>query len=382
MSVVSRQTGRRWAVVAAGVAVLVWLLATASTLGAWVGGVRSEPLSAVMNPQVLLRRAWDSSSVPHYGLAESRGGLAFPDLPRLGDLPAQLGGTTRLRVWWSGPTAWRVDVPTVTGEQGVYGGPQTVLWDYEESRLTRVVGAPSLRLPRADDLLPPQAARRLLAGVDDRDLVEVVAGQAPIAGRRTQGLRIVPADPRSTIGAIDIRLETVSGLPLAVTVVDASGRTALESRFVELELAAPDPVTLQVPAAPGAVHDTATAPDLVSRIERSGAWVLPDQLADLPASEPVVGGAATYGTGLVRFVVLPLSPRLGARVVEATRSEGSALSLPGGEARLITSGPVTVVVARGADGEHAYLISGLVTSALLSDAARSLFAAPPPQRAP
>jgi hypothetical protein len=384
MSVVSGAARRRWATVAAGVAVLLAAPTAASAVADRIDAVRGRHGLVPADPASLLGDALASASVPHQGLAESRGGLAVPDVPRLGDVAAQLGETTRLRVWWSGPDAWRVDAPTLTGERDTYGGTELgfpVRWDYEDLRLTAVVGDPPLRLPREDDLLPPQVARRLLSGVGPADVLEP-APQDRVAGRRTVGLRIVPADPRSTIGAIDVQLEPASRLPLAVTVRDPAGRTALDSRFVDLALTTPDPAVLKVPAAPGASREQENAPDLVSRVLRDGAWALPDRLAGLPASEETVGGAAAYGTGLVRLVVLPLSPRLGARVLDATRAGAVVRTLPGGEVQLLTSGPISIAAARGSNGEHLYLISGLVTTDLLADVAGALFADPPPRRVP
>ncbi len=383
MSVVSGAARRRWATVAAGVAVLLVAPAAASAVTDRIDAARGQGVVSA-DPASLLTGALASAAVPHQGLAESRGGLAVPDVPRLGDVAAQLGETRRLRVWWSGPDVWRVDAPTLTGERDTYGGTglgSPVRWDYEDLRLTEVVGDPPLRLPRDDDLLPPQVARRLLAGVGPADRLEPAPADR-VAGRRTVGLRVVPADPRSTIGAIDVQLEPTSRLPLAVTVRDAAGQIALDSRFVDLDLASPDPAVLQVPAAPGASREQEGTPDLVSRVLRDGVWALPERLVGLTASQEIVGGAATYGDGLVRVVVLPLTPRLGARVLDATRAGAVVRALPGGDVQLLTSGPISIAAARGDDGEHLYLISGLVTADLLADVAGALFADPPPRRAP
>ncbi len=379
MSVVAGQTRRRWAVVAAGIVLLVLAPPTASTLvnsvRTWAAGGTSQGLDT----RATLEAALASTGVAHVGLAESRGGLAVPDLPRFGDVADRFGERTRLRIWWASPEAWRVDTPTATGEQGVYGGQAIVVWDYEENRLVDLVGDPPLRLPRPDDLPPPQATRRLLAGVGPTDRVEALA-PSWVAGRRASGLRIVPSDPRSTIGSIDVRLDAGTYLPLALTVRDAGGQTALDTRFLEIDLRVPDPATVRAPSAPGIPRQAETAPDIVTRIDLQGPWQLPDRLAGLGASEPIVGGAATYGAGLVRFVVLPLPSRLGARVLDAVRA-APPVPVPAGQARLVAAGPVGVLAVRGADGEHTYLISGLVTTDLLGDAARTLLADPPPPRA-
>ena len=384
VSVVTQQTRRRWVVVAAGIAVLLSLPVATSTGASLVAGLGEG--GAVPSPAVLMKRALASESVAHSGLAESSGALGLPDLPQLADVAAALGGTTRTRVWWVRPHSWRVDVLTSTGEQGVYDDRgRTVLWNYEQARLTEVVGSSTIRLPRADDLLPPQAARRLLSGLGPKDHVAALPGRRSIAGVRAAGLRIVPADRRSTIGHVDLWLEPNRGLPVAIEVVDTRGTTALRSRFLELDLTAPPAARVRVPAAPGAAHDISDAPDLAARIQQFSdqrQFELPDRLAGIGTSAPIVG-AGTYGTGLVRFVVLPLPGRLAEQVLDAARNGGGAdLDLPGGEALLVSSGLINLVVAQTADRRRSYLLTGLVSDSLLTTATGELFQMPTPQRFP
>ena len=403
VSVVVRRSRRRWGAVALGVAFLLALpTATSSTL-AWAAS-RSRSTEATA---VLVQRVLASDARPYSGLAEIRGGLSLPDLPRLGDLVARLGGTTRARVWWAGPTSWRVAQLSLTGEQATYrSGDRLVQWDYEQSRLTDVVtlptgqaggagsgaggsgtsGAASIRLPRTDDLLPPQAARRLLAAVGPGDRVDPLPGARLVAGVAAQGLRVVPGDPRSTIGHVDVWVDPGSGIPVQLTVVDRHGATALTSAFLDLSQAPPPAQDVAIPPAPGTVHDSTTTPDLASRIQQVGPWQLPPTLAGLPASSPVVGGTATYGSGLTRFIVLPLSGRLSGAVFGAAHDGGAgAVKLARGDGLSITSGMLSLVVARGTDGEpgdpqHAYLITGLVSASVLADAAQQLLSHPPPRR--
>jgi hypothetical protein len=400
VSVVTRRSRRRWGAVALGVAVLLALLTATSSTLAWAAA-RSR---STQPAPVLVQRVLASAARPYSGLAEIRGGLSLPDLPRLGDLVARLGGTTRARVWWAGPPSWRVAQLSLTGEQATYrSGDRLVQWDYEQSRLTDVITlpsdsaagpgsvtggsrAPSVRLPRTDDLLPPQAARRLLAAVGPGDRVDPLPGARLVAGVSAQGLRVAPGDPRSTIGHVDVWVDPGSGIPVQVTVVDTRGATALTSAFLDLSQESPSAQDVAIPPAPGAVHDSTTTPDLASRIQQVGPWQLPPMLAGLPASSPVVGGTATYGSGLARFIVLPLSGRLSGAVFGAAHDGGAgALKLARGDGLSITSGMLCLVVARGTDGDpgdpqHAYLITGLVSASVLADAAQQLLSHPPPRR--
>ena len=129
---VASQTRRRWALVALGLAALLAVPTVLPSVRASVAGATG-PAEGEDAEQVL-RRALGSEAVAHSATAETRGTLGLPDLPSLGGVAGLLGGTTRTRVWWSSPQAWRVDTTTTTGEQGDYGvGDAVVTWDYERS---------------------------------------------------------------------------------------------------------------------------------------------------------------------------------------------------------------------------------------------------------
>jgi hypothetical protein len=363
--------------VAAGVAVLLCLPVATSTASSAIHSLTSS-YAPVPAARELVEKALRSTSVQYTGLAQSTGALGFPDLPQLGDVAAQLGGTTRTRVWWAGSQAWRVAAISPTGEQDIYQhDAQTVLWDYEQARLTAVVGTSPVRLPRADDLLPPQAARRVLGGLGPDDQVTSRPGHRMVAGVRAVGIRIKPGDPRSTIGHVDLWLDPDNGLPVAIEVLDTRGVTAIRSAFLDLSFRAPDAGTLKVPSPPGAIHDVSAAPDLAARLQRFTFFHLPDHLAGLAASTPIVGGTGTYGSGLVAFAVLPLPGRLAGQVLSATRSGGGVdLKLPEGQALLVSSGLVNLVVVRSDDSRRSFLLAGLVSSDVLKQATQELLQLP------
>ena len=374
MSVVSGLRRRRWAGVSAGAAALVAALALGPSFTTGSAGDGGRPA-----PRALMASALGSAAVSFDALASSRGTLGLPDLPRFGSVAALLGGTTRARVWWSSPTAWRVDVVSVTGEQGTYGtddGVQT--WDYERNEVVQVLGEPGARLPRADDLLAPQATRRFLAGVGDDDRVVALADTV-VSGRAAYGLRVLPADPRSTIGRADVWVDRASALPLRLRLTSRGGEVALDTRLSDVHLGAPASAVLTPPLPAGARVDVEVAPDLVAAIDQTPRFALPDSLAALPVSRSLLRGTATYGTGLVRFSVLPLPRRTARDVLANARSAGAAaVEITGGEAVTISSSLLNAVVARGSDRQHSYLIAGLVGADVLTTAARELLADPPP----
>ncbi|MGI8519438.1 MAG: hypothetical protein ACR2MC_02305, partial [Actinomycetota bacterium] len=105
---------RRWTIVAA-VTVVAALVP---------GALRLLPASeATVSGPGLLRRVLASAGVSYSGLAESSAGLSLPDVEGAGRLAAMFGEQTRMRVWYEGPTLWRVDELTPIGERDLYRDP-------------------------------------------------------------------------------------------------------------------------------------------------------------------------------------------------------------------------------------------------------------------
>jgi hypothetical protein len=373
VSVVSRLARRRWVVVVAGTALV---FAAPSLAGAAASvAARATSRDATPAPQQLLHRVLASASVAHQGLAESRGTLGLPDVRQFGDVAALLGGTTRERVWWGGPDDWRVARLLTTGEQDLYAaGPGAVVtWDYERNLRRTTVGADDVRLPRPDDLLPPQAARRLLGHLGLGDRVTALPG-GRVAGHETVGLRVVPGSAQSTIGSVDVEVDRPSGLPVAVTVRDRQGAAAFESSFLDVDLTAPAVADLAAPMPAGARTEVQDAPDIVALVDRYARGALPSSLADQPRTPGVVRGTATYGRGLARFVVIPLPPDVGDDVLAAARLRAPVKNVPGGQVVVLDAGIVTAAVAAPDAGRLDYLLAGLVTPPVLASAGQALLA--------
>ena len=373
VSVVGVAGRRRWLAVAAGIAVLV---AAPTVVPTAVGAIDALNAAPAPTARALLASALRSETVPFQGLAQSRGSLGLPDLPGFGELASLLGQTTRLRAWWASPTAWRVDTITTTGETGTYGvGDLVVAWDYERRELATSLAAVPVRLPRADDLLPPQATRRLLGSLGPKDEIGGL-GAKRVAGRLAHGVRIRPGDPRSTLSRVEVWIDG-SGLPLELSAFAADGSAALVSRFLDLRLTDPDAGVLTPPSPPGVEMNQTSDPGIERLLLRPGEGVLPDTLAGLPLSTVALGGGATYGRGLVRVTVLPVPHRASERLFREARKAGATdLTMPRGEAILTTTTMLNAALARGQHREQAYLITGLVTSALLEQAAAALVTDP------
>jgi hypothetical protein len=375
MSVATRGTARRW-----GLA-LVGLLAVGLAPPAWA---RLPADESSLSPQQLVTRARHSGGVAHSGLVESTGTLGLPDLPRLGDVAALLGGTTRSRVWWRSPQSWRVDRITPTGESGTYAIPGGVsTWDFESGAVDQDIDVSAVRLPRVDDLLPPQAARRALAGVTRRDRLAPLPARR-VAGRPADGVRITPTGGSSTVGHLDLYVDEDTGLPLSLLVVPrGSSDPALRTSFVQVSFGRPSTGAVRPRVPPFARVRTSVTPDLAAAVDRYAPFALPETLAGSDRSADLVGGGgtATYGEGLARFVVLPLWSRLGRSASDAAVAGGGSPVDVGsqGEAVLVGTPLLNAVVVLDGDGRRSrsYLIAGTVVPDVLQAAARGLLDRPP-----
>ncbi len=266
-----RPVSRRWLLVAAGAAALVGAVPLRDALPVAAGSTPADDLR---------RRILGSAAQPWVGLAEATGRIALPELPALESTTALFTGVTRVRGHVAGPDRWRADELTPVGERDVYRlDGREYVWDFGFDQLTALSGDAALRLPRAADLLPPELGRRLLRLAPDDPVTPLPARR--IAGLRTEGLRLTPSDPDTTIGRIDVWADPVTGLPLHVEVAPRSdpGVPLLASAMQEVVLQAPDPTALVPPRPPGSSRVRADAADLGGALRVLDAPDPPAQLA-------------------------------------------------------------------------------------------------------
>jgi hypothetical protein len=367
VSVVRGEARRRWLTVLGAVAALCALPV--------VLGAVPVPGSSLSAPE-LRDRILASADEPYQGYAESRGSLGLPDLPGLGDVSALLGSTSRIRAWYAARDRWRVDLVEATGERGLYRSPRGMtVWDYERNGLTEIIGDPPVRLPRVSDLLPPDLARRVLAGAGSADRLQTI-GARRVAGRTAAGLRLVPGDPETLVGRVDVWADEDTGLPLEVQVTGRQGDAAvLGTRFLDLRLSPPDAATVTPVQPPGASFASTGAPDLATAMSRYAPFPLPGALAGRSRT-PVPGGfegVGGYGGGLSMFVVLPLPGRLGFRALGSARDAGAEeVQIPSARARVVRTSVLTALVVRSEEDGRSYLLAGMVTPDLLRTAAAEL----------
>jgi outer membrane lipoprotein-sorting protein len=362
MAAVRRGTAVRWSVVG----VLVVLLAS---LPALIGAL---PVSdAAVSAHDLRAAVLASRTVAFSGYAESAGGLALPVTDQLTSVADLFSDRTTMRVWWRGPTDNRVDVVTATGETGTHtgtGGSWT--WEYERATATRVAATP-LALPAPPDLLPTALGRRLLSEATDAELTRI--GARRVAGRDALGLRLTPAEKASSVRRVDVWVDRTSGLPLQVQVLGTEGsRTALDTRFLDLDLATPSARTTAFSPPPGAAVRVGKEAEVVLEAGRRIEPVpLPATLVGLPRRhlDGVPAAIGLYGRGVTLLTVAPLPERLSDGLYDSLVQSPAAI-VDDTSVR-VAAGPVGLMLVEPPD-EDPYILTGTVTLDALAAAAARL----------
>ncbi|WP_433798825.1 hypothetical protein [Actinomycetospora sp. CA-084318] len=348
---------RRWVVV---VVVAALLVAVPAVVAAW-------PVSAPdVSPTELRDRVAASGDLPWSGYAEASGGLNLPDVAQFSDVTTLLSGTSRLRGWYAAPDRVRVDQLYAGGERSRYTTPNgQVVWDYGAQLLTYVRRDPLVRLPRPDDLLPPQLARRLLSGTLPDDPVSALPPRR-VAGVDAAGFRVTVADPRTTVGALDVWADPADGLPVAVEVriKNSAGTLAagpvVGTSFLELDRGTPDPSLLQVQPTPGVGVTRSPTSDLFGVLGRGSPDAVPSTVDGVDRVAPQRGFAAIgkYGTTLSQLIVVPLPADIAGSLLDNIGDAGSA-------GRSISVTPPENALGRTANATAGALESPLLSLAVL-----------------
>jgi outer membrane lipoprotein-sorting protein len=355
-------TALRWTAVGALVAVL-------AALPVLIGALPAS--DAAVSAAVLRSRVLASTAVGFSGYAESAGGLSLPVTDQLTSLADLFSERTTMRVWWRGPTDNRVDVVTPSGETGTHTGPgASWTWEYERATATRTAATP-FALPAPPDLLPSSIGRRLVSEATPGELSRTAARR--VAGRNALGLRITPSESASSVRYVDVWVDARSGLPLQVQVVGReAGRTALDTRFLDLALTRPDAATTAFTPPYGAtVREGRESEVLLEAGRRVQTLPLPATLAGLPRRRlaGVPEGIGLYGRGVTLLAVAPVPGRLAAGLHDALVQSPSAFVDTSGVR--VSAGPVgLMVVSRQRSGP--YVLTGTVTADALKAAADAL----------
>jgi hypothetical protein len=349
----------RWTVVAG-----VFLLLALAPMAGRAFPATDRPLSAAQLLG-LVRSGYDT---PYSGTVEASGRLGLPFGDRFTDLADLFGGQTRLRVWWRGPTDWRVDRLTDSGEVDLFHHQNvTTQWDYERSRVS--VGTdPEIRLPRDSDLLPPRTAEFLLGDADADHLSRIAPRR--IAGHDALGLRLGVDDTRSTIDHVDLWADSDTGTVLAVDVYSSDAVPVVSTAFTSFSDGQPSEDVTRFRAPPGVHRQFEPLLDFADAANQYAPLTPPGILAGLVRSNPSGGGVGAYGDGPVRLLAVPLQRRDAA--VLSGQLEHSGAQAQHGQ-QLLRVGPLGIMLTRLRQPfEFQWLLTGTVTDDALRRAAADL----------
>jgi outer membrane lipoprotein-sorting protein len=327
------------------------------------------------NTSALLARINASASVGYSGYAESTGGIALPvTTSQFTSIANLFGDTTQLRVWWRSKTDWRVDTVAFTGENDVHQiGDQVWTFDYESNRatLTNQPTPPTVRLPVAADVLPPQLADRLLSEAQPSQVTSLP--DLRVAGRGADGLRLTPSDPQSTIGHVDVWADAKTAIPLRVAVYGTgSGAAILTTSFLDFSASRPAAGDIAFTPAAGVKVNTGGNLDVAALISRFGRTQPPAQLAGIGRNDelPQVGAIGVYGRGVTEFAAVPL---FGNTVASLRKQLAAAPGVTSNSSGLTASiGGLSLLLTDPPGGQRTWLLTGTVTSTLLARAAAEL----------
>lgn len=354
----------RWAVVLAATAGLVALPFAAQLLPAG---------HSTISARSLLARVQSSTQVAYSGYAESQGGLALPvSTDQFNVINELFGGTSRLRVWWRASDQWRVDSIGLTGETDVHrdsGGTWT--WDYESNTARRTTKSvvPVVRLPRSDDLVPANLARRLLSEAGQAQVTRL--GDARVAGHEAAGLRLRIEDKRSTIDHIDVWALPSNGLPVRVAVYGSAAKPVLSTSFLDLSLDRPAVSTTGFSGSPGEKFRGGEFADIVAAIDQFGRSVPPQRIAGLTRRADLdLGAVGVYGRGVTLLVAVPLSSDLAGQIVPQLRRTPGAVEDPSGIA--VGVGPLNLQLSPPTGFGARWLLVGTLTKHTLISAVAGL----------
>lgn len=353
-------TWQRWLAVGAGVALLV--------SGPSVVGALPAADSDVTATE-LLERVRESGEVPYSGYAESVGGLQLPVTQEFTDLVDLFGERSRMRVWWRGSDDWRVDSLAAAGETGLFHrAGATVVWEYEDSTATLATD-PDIRLPRTPDLLPTELGRRLLGEVADSEVTRLPAIR--VAGRDAPGLRLRPADPRTTVDRVDVWADPSTGLPLRVQVYgDGSDSAALTTTFLELTVAEPSETDTSFTAPPGAQFRFEDVLDVAEAADQFGPRAVPDRLAGLDRREAGGSAVGAYGRGVTLLVAAPIWEGISEPLRE--QLSGTPGAVVSDEGVFVSVGPLGLLLTPEVADGISWLVTGTVDSDTLAAAGAEL----------
>ena len=353
---------RRWFLVLLATAVIVTTPVAISLIPAD---------GSAMSAHTLRQHIARSTTLAWSGSVRTRGTLKIPAANSFAGISKLLGDNNSLRVWWRDASHWRVDTVRQTGETDlIRHDALTTSWNFESETATMTPYS-AVRLPDATDLLPTRLATRMLSGATDEELTRLPSKR--VAGQSAAGLRLKPANARSSIDHVDIWAETRTGLPLRVEVYDtAASRPIVTTEFTSVEMKKPKSRTTEFLPPPGIKIRNRNSVDVAAGANAFAPFVLPDGLAGLARRGDAArfGAVGVYGRGPTALIVIPLRRDLSNQVRKQLQQNAAVGTTDAGTA--LEVGPLSVLLTRGGQGRGTFLLAGTVTPQTLEQASTEL----------
>jgi hypothetical protein len=330
---------------------------------------------------VLAQRVRAAIDIGWSGEVRTRGSLSVPLTgSTFGGVARLLGESSQLRVWWQDDEDWRVDRISPTGENDqVRQGGFLTRWRYEDDT-ARLVDWSPIRLPDDNDLVPVALARRMLAGAEPGELSRIAPRR--VAGRSAAGLRLVPSDPESTIGRVDVWADESTNVPLRIDVYgeDEVRQPILSSEVTTFDDEPPSDRALRFEFSRDVDFHRSASLDSVAAANAFAPFLLPMRTIGLErqGDAAALGAVGIYGRGPTALLVLPLRDFTAkplhkqlARSHNARTTERSVALEVGPLSVLLVEGLPAYPNPRLHDGGN-FLLTGTVTPAALRQAAVEL----------
>jgi hypothetical protein len=329
------------------------------------------PRGSDVSATTLAHRIRAANDLGWSGEVRSQGSLQVPiSSSAFSGVARLLADTADIRVWWRSPTDWRVDQLRSTGESdlAVEGG-LAVRFNYETRKVSVLPYSP-IRLPEDSDVVPVSLAHRMLSGAEPGELTRLPSRR--VAGRSAAGLRLVPADHRSTIARVEVWADDTTGIPLRVDVYDEKtpAKPFLTTQVISFDPTRPSAKEASLDLAPRLSFSRGVSLDEAAGANAFAPFVPPARVVGLPRLGDALdfGAVGVYGRGPTAILAIPLRGFVARGLREqllksaSSRDEGNRVTLE--------MGPISVLLADVASGH--FLVAGTVTPATLLAASKDL----------
>ena len=195
--------------------------------------------------------------------------LGLPSLPG-SDNPMSamslLSGTHTFKVWYGGPTRFRVAMPVPLGETDLRrAGRDVWLWNSKTSQATHYVlpaaAANRPQVPAKTPAVPTpqQLAKQILAAVGKTTTVRLQQN-VTVAGQSAYQLSLAPKNGSSLIGQVTIAIDAANSMPLQVQVfARGASSPAFQLGFTSISFGMPAASNFAFTPPPGAKVRTVKA---------------------------------------------------------------------------------------------------------------------------